>query len=124
MTQLRHAAITGTGSYLPERVVSNFDLEKMVDTTDEWIQQRTGIVERRIAEEEVATSDLCIHAARWAIKNAHIDPLDIDMILVATVTPTHFFPQQRAMSRKVSVQRKLQQWIYLPHVQASSMDLI
>ena len=68
MTQLRHAAITGTGSYLPERVVSNFDLEKMVDTTDEWIQQRTGIVERRIAEEDVATSDLCIHAARWAIK--------------------------------------------------------
>lgn len=100
MTQLRHAAITGTGSYLPERVVSNFDLEKMVDTTDEWIQQRTGIVERRIAEEDVATSDLCIHAARWAIKNAHIDPLDIDMILVATVTPDTFFPSTACYVQK------------------------
>lgn len=100
MTQLRHAAITGTGSYLPERVVTNFDLEKMVDTTDEWIQQRTGIVERRIAEEDVATSDLCIHAARWAIKNAHIDPLDIDMILVATVTPDTFFPSTACYVQK------------------------
>ncbi len=100
MTQLRHAAITGTGSYLPERVVSNFDLEKMVNTTDEWIQQRTGIVERRIAEEDVATSDLCIHAARWAIKNAHIDPLDIDMILVATVTPDTFFPSTACYVQK------------------------
>lgn len=100
MTQLRHAAITGTGSYLPERVVTNFDLEKMVNTTDEWIQQRTGIVERRIAEEDVATSDLCIHAARWAIKNAHIDPLDIDMILVATVTPDTFFPSTACYVQK------------------------
>ncbi|MDE0683362.1 MAG: 3-oxoacyl-ACP synthase, partial [Candidatus Poribacteria bacterium] len=78
MTQLRHATITGTGSYLPEQVVTNFDLEKMVDTTDDWIRQRTGIAERRIAEDEVATSDLCVHAARWAIKNANIDPLDIE----------------------------------------------
>ena len=100
MTQLRHAAITGTGSYLPEQVVTNLDLEKMVDTTDEWIQQRTGIVERRIAEEDVATSDLCVHAARWAIKNAHIDPLDIDMILVATVTPDTFFPSTACYVQK------------------------
>ena len=100
MTQLRHATITGTGSYLPEQVVTNFDLEKMVDTSDEWIRQRTGITERRIAEDDVATSDLCIHAARWAIKNANIDPLDIEMILVATVTPDTFFPSTACYVQK------------------------
>ena len=100
MTQLRHATITGTGSYLPERVVTNFDIEKMVDTSDEWIRQRTGITERRIAEDDVATSDLCVHAARWAIKNANIDPLDIEMILVATVTPDTFFPSTACYVQK------------------------
>ncbi len=92
MTQLRRATITGTGSYLPDRVVTNLDLEKMVNTSDEWIRQRTGIRERRIAEDNVATSDICVPAARWAIKNANINPLDIQMILVATVTPDTFFP--------------------------------
>lgn len=88
----RYAAITGTGAYLPETVLTNFDLEKMVDTSDEWIRQRTGIVERRIADDDVATSDLSVHASRLAIKNAHIDPIDIEMILVATVTPDTVFP--------------------------------
>ena len=92
MTQLRHATITGTGSYLPERVVTNFDLAERVDTSDEWIRQRTGIVERRIVDDDTATSDLCIRAARAAIKNAHIDPLDIELIIVATVTPDTIFP--------------------------------
>ena len=124
MTQLRYATITGTGSYLPEQVVTNFDLEKMMDTSDEWIRQRTGITERRIAEDDVATSDLCVHAARWAIKNAHIDPLDIEMILVATVTPDTFFHQQRATSRKVSEQRMLPRWMYLLHVLAFFMGWI
>ena len=100
MTQLRHATITGTGSYLPEGVITNFDLEKMVDTSDEWIRQRTGIRERRIAEDTAATSDLCIHAARWAIKNANINPLDIQMILVATVTPDTFFPSTACYVQK------------------------
>ena len=100
MTQLRHATITGTGSYLPEQVITNFDLEKMVDTSDEWIRQRTGIRERRIAEDTAATSDLCIHAARWAIKNANINPLDIEMILVATVTPDTFFPSTACYVQK------------------------
>ncbi|CAI8013311.1 3-oxoacyl-[acyl-carrier-protein] synthase 3 protein 1 [Geodia barretti] len=72
----------------------------MVDTSDEWIRQRTGITERRIAEDDVATSDLCIHAARWAIKNANIDPLDIEMILVATVTPDTFFPSTACYVQK------------------------
>jgi 3-oxoacyl-[acyl-carrier-protein] synthase-3 len=88
----RYAAITGTGAYLPETVLTNFDLEKMVDTSDEWIRQRTGIVERRIAEDDVATSDLSVQAAQIAIKRAQIDPIDIEMILVATVTPDTFFP--------------------------------
>jgi 3-oxoacyl-[acyl-carrier-protein] synthase-3 len=88
----RYAAIAGTGAYLPETVLTNFDLEKMVDTSDEWIRQRTGIAERRIADDDVATSDLSVHASRLAIKNAHIDPIDIEMILVATVTPDTVFP--------------------------------
>ena len=88
----RYAAIAGTGAYLPETVLTNFDLEKMVDTSDEWIRQRTGIVERRIADTDVATSDLSVHASRLAIKNAHINPIDIEMILVATVTPDTVFP--------------------------------
>ncbi len=96
----RNAAITGTGAYLPENVLTNFDLEKMVDTSDEWIRQRTGIVERRIAEDDIATSDLSVHAARLAIKRAQIDPLDIEMILVATVTPDSFFPSTACYVQK------------------------
>ena len=88
----RYAAIIGTGAYLPETVLTNSDLEKMVDTSDEWIRQRTGIVERRIAEDDVATSDLSVQAAQIAIKRAQIDPIDIEMILVATVTPDTVFP--------------------------------
>ncbi len=96
----RNAAITGTGAYLPENVLTNFDLEKMVDTSDEWIRQRTGIVERRIADADIATSDLSVHASRLAIKKAQIDPLDIEMILVATVTPDTFFPSTACYVQK------------------------
>jgi 3-oxoacyl-[acyl-carrier-protein] synthase-3 len=96
----RYAAITGTGAYLPETVLTNFDLEKMVDTSDEWIRQRTGIVERRIAEDDIATSDLSVQAARLAIKKAQIDPLEIEMILVATVTPDTFFPSTACYVQK------------------------
>ncbi len=96
----RYATIIGTGSYLPETVLTNFDLEKMVDTSDEWIRQRTGIAERRIAEDDIATSDLSVHAARLAIKRAQIDPLDIQMILVATVTPDTFFPSTACYVQK------------------------
>lgn len=96
----RYAAITGTGAYLPETVLTNFDLEKMVDTSDEWIRQRTGIVERRIAEDDIATSDLSVQASRLAIKKAQIDPLEIEMILVATVTPDTFFPSTACYVQK------------------------
>lgn len=96
----RYAAITGTGSFLPEKVLTNLDLEKMVDTSDEWIRQRTGIVERRIADADMATSDLGIRAARRAIKKAEVDPLDIDMIIVGTVTPDSFFPSTACYVQK------------------------
>ncbi len=84
--------IIGTGSYVPEKVLTNFDLEKMVDTNDEWISTRTGIRERHIASPEQATSDLALNAAKMALANANTDPSELDIILVATVTPDHFFP--------------------------------
>ena len=96
----RYATITGTGAYLPEKVITNADLEEMVDTSDEWIRQRTGIVERRIADDDTATSDLSIRAARRAIEHAQIDPVDIEMILVATVTPDTFFPSTACYVQK------------------------
>lgn len=84
--------IAGTGSYLPERVLTNVELESMVDTTSEWIETRTGIKERHIAAENEATSDLALHAAQNAIAAANIKPSDIDLIIVATTTPDHTFP--------------------------------
>ena len=86
------ARIIGTGSYLPPKVLTNADLEKLVDTSDEWILTRTGIVERRIAPEEEATSDLALRAAQAALEAAGLDPADLDMILVATITPDMPFP--------------------------------
>ena len=86
------ARIIGTGSYVPPKVLTNADLEKLVDTSDEWILTRTGIVERRIAPEEEATSDLALRAARSALEAAGLDPADLDMILVATITPDMPFP--------------------------------
>ncbi|MGD8945176.1 MAG: beta-ketoacyl-ACP synthase III [Desulfobacterales bacterium] len=80
--------ILGTGSYLPPKVLTNFDLEKMgLDTTDEWIVQRTGVSQRRIAESDVATSDLGYEAAHKALEMADISTGDIDLIIVATITP-------------------------------------
>ena len=92
LKDLRHANITGTGSYLPEKRITNQDLEKMVDTSDEWIRQRTGIIERRMAAPDQATSDLCYEAAKIAIADAGLVPKDIDQIIVATVTPDTIFP--------------------------------
>jgi 3-oxoacyl-[acyl-carrier-protein] synthase-3 len=84
--------IAGTGHYVPPRVVSNLDLEKMMNTTDEWIRQRSGIVERRYAEPGIGTSDLGYEAARRAIENAGIDKSEIDFIIAATLSPDHYFP--------------------------------
>lgn len=83
--QLR-AKITGTGSYVPEKVLTNQDIEKIVDTTDEWIFERTGIRERRIADKGTYTSDLAVEASRKALKAARVKPKEVDLIVVATVT--------------------------------------
>ena len=90
--QSRTVSITGIGSYVPEKVLTNGDLEKIVDTTDEWIVTRTGIRERRIAADDQATSDLAAEAARNALKNAGVEAEDVDLIIVATITPDHVFP--------------------------------
>lgn len=86
------AKIIGTGSALPEKVLTNSDLEKMVETSDEWIRTRTGIEERRIAKDSEATSDLAIIAARRALQNARVTASEIDKIFVCTCTPDMFFP--------------------------------
>lgn len=88
----RRIKITGTGFYVPDKVLTNQDLEKMVDTSDEWITTRTGIKERRIVSEEQATSDLSIEAARIALENAGVKVKDIDLIIIATSTPDTLFP--------------------------------
>jgi len=84
--------IVGTGSYMPEKVLTNKDLEKIVDTSDEWIVSRTGIKERRICSDKEAASDLGIKAARRALKDANVKVEDIDLVIVATITPDMFFP--------------------------------
>jgi 3-oxoacyl-[acyl-carrier-protein] synthase III len=92
-----YARITGTGGYLPENVVSNKDLEKTVDTTDQWIQERTGIEQRHIAVEGQTTVDLAEQAALLAIAAADIDPTEIDLIIMATSTPDKIFPSSASI---------------------------
>jgi 3-oxoacyl-[acyl-carrier-protein] synthase-3 len=89
---LIRSRIISTGSYLPERVLTNFDLEKMVDTSDKWITDRTGIKERRIADEGQAASDLAYEASKVALERARLNAEDIDLIIVATVTGDMPFP--------------------------------
>jgi len=88
----KKAGILGVGSYLPNKVVDNFHFEKIMDTSDEWIKTRTGISERRMADENETTSDLSTKAALNAIKCANLTPQDIDLIIVATATPDMAFP--------------------------------
>ncbi len=99
---MKHSRIAGTGSYLPEKILSNADLEKMIDTTDEWIFTRTGIRERHIVAENEFTSDMAVNAALKAIEVAQIAPNDIDLIIVATTTPDRTFPSTACL-----VQEKL-----------------
>ncbi|MBF6058524.1 ketoacyl-ACP synthase III [Thiomicrorhabdus sp. HH1] len=87
-----YSRIIGTGGYLPEKILTNADLEKMVDTSDEWIRERTGIQQRHIAAESQTTCDLGEAAARLAIEMAGIDPNSIDLIVLATTTPDKIFP--------------------------------
>ncbi|MBN8251158.1 beta-ketoacyl-ACP synthase III [Priestia flexa] len=92
-----NAGVIGIGRYVPEKILTNFDLEKMVDTSDEWIRTRTGIQERRIAADNEDTSDLAYKAAVNALENANISAEDLDMIIVATVTPDQPFPTVSCM---------------------------
>ncbi len=92
MKGLRPVGILATGRYTPEKVLTNADLEKMVDTSDEWIVTRTGIRERRISAPEQASSDLAFEAAKRALAKANISAEELDMIIVATVTPDTMFP--------------------------------
>lgn len=99
---MNYSRIAGTGSYLPKKILTNAELECMVDTTDEWIFSRTGIRERHIVADDEFTSDLALHAARNAIEAAGISAGDIDLIIVATTTPDKIFP-----STAVIMQNKL-----------------
>lgn len=89
---MKYSKILGMGSYLPEKVLTNADLEKMVDTTDKWITERTGIKKRHIAADDQSASDLGVEAAKKAIANSGIDASEIDMIVVGTATPDKMFP--------------------------------
>ena len=89
---MTYSRIAGTGRYLPERVLTNADLEKMVDTNDEWIRTRTGIEQRHVAAEEEQTSDLCVAAAKEAMAAAGVGAEDIDLIVVGTTSPDLIFP--------------------------------
>lgn len=102
---MRKIGIVGVGKYLPKKILTNADLEKMVDTSDEWITTRTGIKQRRMAAKNEATSDLAIKAAKEALEDAHLKPHNLELIIVATITPDMAFPSvacllQNALSAK------------------------
>jgi 3-oxoacyl-[acyl-carrier-protein] synthase-3 len=100
------AVVTGVGAYLPEKILSNDDLARAVDTSDAWIRERTGIRERHIAAEGEFTSDLAVRAARAALRAAGVGPADIDLVIVATTTPDLTFPATAAIVQaKLGVDR-------------------
>lgn len=116
----RHAAIVGTGSYLPETVLTNADLERMVDTSDEWITSRSGIRERRVVAQGESTSDLAARAARIAMERACVTAEDIDLLLVGTTSPDYIMPSTACMTQAklgltcpaVDLMAACSSWIY------------
>jgi 3-oxoacyl-[acyl-carrier-protein] synthase-3 len=96
----RTVSIVGTGSYLPEKILTNAELSRMVDTSDEWITTRTGIKERRVAAKDEQTSDMATKAALQALEQAEVNPEDVDLILVATATPDMLFPATACFVQK------------------------
>ena len=95
-----NAKIIGCGMYLPEKILNNFDLEKMVDTSDEWITKRTGIKERHICREDEFSSDMATVAAREALADANMSAADIDLILVSSVSPEMVTPSTSCLVQK------------------------
>ena len=89
---MTYSRIVGTGRYLPEKIMTNFDLEKIVDTTDEWIRTRTGVERRHVVEPEQTTSDMCCEAAKAAMEDAGVKPEDVDFVITGTTTPDVVFP--------------------------------
>ncbi len=103
---MTHSTIAGTGGYLPERVMTNKEFEKIVDTSDEWIRERSGIKRRHIAADGETTSDMAVAAAREAISAAGIEEGDIDLIIVATTTPDKVFPSTACIvQRQLGIRR-------------------
>lgn len=94
---MRNAGILGVGKYVPPTIITNHDLEKKMDTSDEWIRTMTGIEQRHIASEEIKTSHMALEAAKEALEKANIAAEDLDLIIVSTVTPDHAFPSVSAM---------------------------
>ena len=94
---MTYSRIVGTGRYLPERIMTNFDLEKIVDTTDEWIRTRTGVERRHVVAEDETTSDMCVEAAKVAIEDAGVDVSDIDLVITGTTSPDLIFPNVSTM---------------------------
>jgi 3-oxoacyl-[acyl-carrier-protein] synthase-3 len=102
---MTHSRIAGTGSYLPAKVITNKDLEKTMDTSDEWIRERTGICRRHIAADDETCSDMALAAAQQAIDMAGIDATDIDLIIIGTVTPDKVFPSTACiLQRRLGIQ--------------------
>ncbi|MGL4391904.1 MAG: beta-ketoacyl-ACP synthase III [Fusobacteriaceae bacterium] len=97
---VKNVGIVGIGSYVPEKIITNFDFEKIVDTSDDWIRTRTGIEERRFASVEQGASDLCAEAAKKALANARISASEIELIIVATCTPDHLIPSTACLVQK------------------------
>lgn len=89
---MTYARIAGTGRYLPEKILTNFDLEKMVDTSDEWIRTRTGVERRHVVRDDETTADMCVEAAKVAMDDAGVGARDIDMVIVGTTSPDLIFP--------------------------------
>lgn len=96
----KNVGIIGTGSFVPNKIVTNFDLEKIVETSDQWIRERTGIIERRIADKDTSTSEIASKAAIGALKSANMQPEEVDLIIVATVTPDYYFPSTACLVQK------------------------
>ena len=95
-----YSRIVGTGSALPRRIMTNHDLEKIMDTSDEWIRDRTGIHERRVAGEGETTTTLAVEASRKALESAHIRPQDIELVVMGTTTPDLVFPSSACLLQK------------------------